>query len=130
MLRVLIIENNLLVGAVVQVLLANVVGLELTGASPQSSLDMIKTIDQVKPNVVILDESSRFVIPLKLLILFRLTYQMRVIIVSANSDVVRIYGKQDILVTDSTQFVDIVCLLEAPSGFLDEKGAPAGNIGV
>ncbi len=108
MLRVLIIDNDLLVGAVVQMLLAAVASLDIIGISPHAPSDLVQHIDQYQPNVIIVEETSRFVVPIKLYQLFRETPHLRIIVVSANSDMVQIYGKQEILVTDPAQFVNIV----------------------
>ena len=108
LLRVLIIDNDLLVGAVVQMLLAAVASLDIIGISPKNPTDLVKHIDHHQPNVIIVEETSRFVVPVKLYQLFRETPHLRIIVVSANNDMVQIYGKQEILVTDPAQFINIV----------------------
>ena len=107
--RVLIIENNLLLGAGIQNLLAGMANLEVIGiASGRKWGELAQEIERLQPDLIVLDEDSHLANLTKLLPLLAEFSQLRLVVVSANDDRVRIYGKQEFLIATATQLVDII----------------------
>ena len=103
--RVLIVEKQLLLGAVVQGLLSKVADLEVVGVSPSDQASLVQEIERLQPNIVILGDPSHLCEPAHLPAHLRGYPKLRVVVVSANDNQVRIYGKQQVLIT---RVVDLV----------------------
>ena len=106
--RVLIIDNQLLVGGGIQSLLINEGDMEVTGFSPHLPEELDQTISRFQPDVVVLDEASRQAYLFKLLALLVEFPKLRIVLVSANDDLVRIYGKQEVQVAGISQLINII----------------------
>jgi len=106
--RVLIIENNLLLGAGIQNLLAGTANLDVIGISSRKWPDLVQEIERLQPEVIVLDEASHRASLTKLLPLLKEFPQLRLVVVSANDNRIHIYGKQEILITVATQLINII----------------------
>ncbi len=106
--RVLVVGHQLLLGAGVHDLLSDEAGLDIIGVSPGDPLELACTIKRYQPDVVILDESSRLGAPAGLLASLAGCPALRMVVVSANDNRVRVYGKQEVLVTQVADLVDII----------------------
>jgi DNA-binding NarL/FixJ family response regulator len=115
--RVLVVENQLLLGAGLQSLLTNKTGLDVTGISPGDQEELVREIRRSQPDVVLLNADSRLADPADLLALLGNDPAGRVLAFNANNNLVRIYTKQEvfeILVEHMPQLVNIICDNERP----------------
>jgi DNA-binding NarL/FixJ family response regulator len=110
--RVLVVENQLLLGAGLQSLLTNKTGLDVTGISPGDQEELVREIRRIQPEVVLLNADSRLADPADLLALLGNDPAGRVLAFNANNHLVRIYTKQEVfetLVERMPQLVNIIC---------------------
>ncbi len=108
MLRVLIVENQLLLGAGLQKLLSDQADLEVIGISPCSQLKLVQEIRQIQPDVVFLDNDSHLTDAIDLLNFLEKIPRLRVIVVSADHDRVQIYNKHQIQLSHPTDLFKII----------------------
>lgn len=106
--RVLIVEHQLLLGAGVQSLLTGEADLDVIGISPADQLELVQEIRRFRPDVVVLDEVTYLANPTKLLVFLKNHPKLRVVVVSANDNLVCIYNKQQVLVTRATDLINII----------------------
>ncbi len=106
--RVLIIENELLLGAGIQVLLAAEVDLDVIGIAAIDEERLAQELSRLRPDVIILDETSRLACPDKLQVLLNGTSQVQIVVISASHDLIRIYNKREIRLYQTTDFLDII----------------------
>ena len=92
--RVLIVENESLLGAGIERLLAGETGLNVGGVTPPNETALIDTIKHLQPDVIILDEASLLTTPVKVLIDLLDYPKLWVVTVSANDNRVQISNKQ------------------------------------
>ena len=95
MLRVLIVENQLLLGAGLQTLLSDQTDLDVIGISPGNQFELVQAIRRIQPDVVFLDKDSYLTDATDLLAFLENFPKLRVIVASANHDVVHIYNKRE-----------------------------------
>ena len=107
--RVLIVENQLLLGAALQDLLTGEAELDVVGISPRDQVELVREIRRIRPDVVLLDENSCLTKPAKLLAFLENYPRLRLLLVNADDHLVRIYSKQEILVEHVPQLVNIIC---------------------
>lgn len=106
--RVLILENQLLVGAGIQVLLGGEADLDVIGISLLHPEELAQLINKAEPDVIVLDEVSHLARLTALLPLLNDFPKLRIVVVSAQDDLVRIYMKQEVLVTHASQLINII----------------------
>ena len=106
--RVLIVQNGPLLCAGIQRLLAGELGLEVLSSSPQDRVELTQEVRRTQPDVVVLDEVSHLVDPASLLALLNTDSTLRVVVVSANDNLVRIYDKEQVLITQATDLINII----------------------
>jgi len=107
-LRVLIVENHLLLGAALQQLLSEESDLDVIGISPHTQLELVQAIRRIHPDVVFLDEDNHLTDAIDLLAFLRNIPELRVIVVSTNHDVVHIFNKRETLLHHATDLFDII----------------------
>jgi len=105
--RVLIVQNGSLLCAGIQRLLAGELEMEVLSSS-QDWGELAEEVRRTQPDVVVLDEASHLVNPANLLALLNAGSTLRVMVVSANDNLVRIYGKQQVLITQAMDLVNII----------------------
>ena len=106
--RVLVVENGRLLGAGIESLLGAETGLEVIGVSLGGWAGLIEEIRRFQPDVIVLDEDTYMVDQARLLISLEDYPEVRVVQVSANSDMVCIYEKQQVLLTQGTDLTNII----------------------
>jgi len=106
--RVLIVENQILLGAGVQSLLGDETDLEMRGISPTSQVDLIHEIRQYQPDIVVVNASSHLTVPGKLLFAVDNHSQLRVVVISADDNRVCIYEKHEVFMTRASDLLDII----------------------
>ncbi len=92
--RVLIVENNLLIGAVIENLLAQEEDLELYSTVPENESTLVEEVWQIKPDTIILNDDSKLIKPMRLLTSLINYPQIRVVVVNLNNDSVLVYDQQ------------------------------------
>lgn len=97
--RILIVENELLLGAGIEHLLTGEADLDVTGIAGADEAILLKEIKHFQPDVVILDRATCLIHPTKLLAQLQDYPHLRVIVISADDNTVQIFEKQQILVT-------------------------------
>jgi DNA-binding NarL/FixJ family response regulator len=106
--RVLIVENQTLLGAGVHNLVGDETGLEVRGVSPHDHTELIRDIQRFQPDIVILNKVSQLIAPLNLLAALENHTQLQLIVVSADDNRVCIYAKRQLLVKRAADFIDII----------------------
>jgi stage III sporulation protein SpoIIIAA len=106
--RVLIIENQLLLGAGVQSLLAGEADLDVIGISPVNQAELVQEIRRFRPDVVVLDEVTHLADATRLMTFLKNHPKLRVVVVSANDNLVCIYNKQQVLVRQATDLINLI----------------------
>jgi len=107
-LRILIVENQLLLGAGLQNLLSDEADLDVIGISPRNQLELVREIRQRQPDIVFLDEDSHLTDAIDLLTFLEDFHELQLIVVNANDHVVRIFNKQEIRLSRSTALFGII----------------------
>ena len=106
--RVLIVENQRLLGAGLQALLTENSDLDIIGVSPSNQIELVRKIRQLQPDVVFLSEGSRLTNAVDLLALLEDYPRLRVVVISANDHLVRIYDQQQVLIKPANQLLNII----------------------
>ena len=106
--RVLIVENQTLLGAGVHSLLGDETGLEIRGISPHDQTELIQDVRCFQPDIVIMDKVGHLIAPLNLLAALENHSQLQVIVVSADDNQVCIYDKRQLLVRQAADFLDMI----------------------
>ncbi len=106
--RVLILENQLLVGAGLQVLLSREADLEVFGIPFLNSEDLARVINESEPDVIVLDEIGHLTRLTGLLPLLNNVSKLRIVVVSSQDNLIRIYNKHEVLVTHASQLINII----------------------
>jgi len=107
-LRVLIVENQLLLGAGLQNLLSGETDLDVIGISPRNQLELVQKIRQIQPDVIFLDEDSRLTNATDLLTFLENFSKLRVIVLNANDNIAHIYIKKQTLVTPNARLISVI----------------------
>jgi DNA-binding NarL/FixJ family response regulator len=106
--RVLIVENQTLLGAGVHSLLGDETDLDIRGISPHDQTELMQDVRRFQPDIVIMDKVSHLIAPLNLLAALENHSQLQVIVVSADDNQVCIYDKRQLLVKRTTDFLDVI----------------------
>ena len=112
---VLIIDSELLLGAAIQSYLAGAADLAVIGFSTplQEKLcqELRQTISRFQPDsdvVVVIDEDYYLTSPIRVPLLLLEFPNLRIVVVSANHDLVRIYQKHEVQLSALTQLATII----------------------
>jgi len=105
--RILIVENESLLGAGIEHLLAGEADLNVVGIARADEAVLLEKIKLSQPDVVILDEATCLTNAMKLLAHLQDCPKLRVIVVSANDNVVQIFDKQQVLVNQTTDLASL-----------------------
>ena len=95
-------------GAGVQRLLSAETDLEVTGIAPGNPAELAEEIRRLQPDLVVVDKDSRWGDATKLLAALQDYPKLRLVVVSANDNLVCIYDKQQVLTSRATDLVGIV----------------------
>jgi DNA-binding NarL/FixJ family response regulator len=106
--RVLVVDNGRLLGAGIESLLGVEIDLEVIGVSSDSRAGLIEEIRRFQPGVIVLDKDTYLTDPTSLLISLEDYSEVRVVQVSANSDLVCIYDKEQVLLTQGADLIKII----------------------
>ncbi|MCP5101421.1 MAG: hypothetical protein GY943_38230 [Chloroflexi bacterium] len=106
--RILIVENNLLMGAVIEELLSQDKDLELYSIVPENETNLVAKVWQLCPDVIILNEDSELIEPINLLTSLINYPQIRLVVVSLYHDRVLVYDQQK---TSLKQHYDLTAVI-------------------
>lgn len=106
--RVLIVENQLLLGAGVQSLLTGEADLDVIGISPVNQAELVQEIRRFRPDVVVIDKVTHLADANKLVAFLKNHPKLRVVVVSANDNLVCVYNKQQVLVSQATDLINLI----------------------
>lgn len=112
--RVLIIENHLLIGAGVQILLANQPNLEVAGISPIQKSELVSGVKRFEPDVIVIGEGNHLWYLNQLLPLLNKLHRFRILVISADADIVGIYDKQETPAENASQLVSLIQNAQLP----------------
>jgi DNA-binding NarL/FixJ family response regulator len=104
--RVLVSENQRLLGAGIENLLRREHDLLVMGVALEGQEALRRAIDRSQPDVVVLDEAT--IDAAGLLELLEYYPRLRVVLVSADGSLVHTYKAQQVVVTQATELVDLV----------------------
>jgi DNA-binding NarL/FixJ family response regulator len=104
--RVLVGENQRLLGAGIENLLRREPDLSVTGTTLASTEALLQAIDRSHPDVVVLDGSA--IDATRLLDLLENRPTLRVLLVSEEDGLVRTYEARQVVVRRATELVDLV----------------------
>jgi len=104
--RVLVGENQRLLGAGIENLLRREADLLVTGITLASTEALLQAIDRSHPDVVVLDESA--IDATRLLDVLENRPTLRVLLVSEEDGLVRTYEARQVFVRRATELVDLV----------------------
>jgi DNA-binding NarL/FixJ family response regulator len=106
--RVLIVENQTLLGAGVHSLLWEERGLEVYGISPHDQAELVQDIGRLQPDIVIMDKASHLMAPLNLLAALENHSRLQLIVVSADDNQVCLYDKRQVPVKQAADFLEVI----------------------
>jgi DNA-binding NarL/FixJ family response regulator len=106
--RVLVVDNQILMGAGVQSLLGGQADLELVGISPCDQAELAGEIRRLRPDLVVLDRDSQWVDPTRLLAALQDYPKLCLVVVSADDNLVCIYDKQQVLTSRAHDLLGII----------------------
>ncbi|MCG3209499.1 MAG: hypothetical protein FOGNACKC_03126 [Anaerolineae bacterium] len=114
MLRVLIAENHLLLGAGLEVWLGKESGLTIWGNATVGQIDLLQEIRRFQPDVIILDADTLLTTPFWLLANLQDLPRLQIVLVSANNDLIQIYNKVQVSATQAADLIKIIKRGENP----------------
>jgi DNA-binding NarL/FixJ family response regulator len=107
--RVLVAENRSALGAGIQSLLAGRDDMEVVGIAPRDFAELTREIRRVRPDVVILEAGVMDVADAFNLVMFLRDYpRMRVMVVSADDDLVYIFDTDQMVVTRADDLINFI----------------------
>jgi chemotaxis response regulator CheB len=98
--RVLIVDNQGIMGAGLERLLSEEPSLEVLGITTKSETTLIKEIWHLQPDIIILTVESQGINPTRLMNLLSDFTSLRIILVSMTSNVFEVYDRQQISTID------------------------------
>lgn len=106
--RVLILDNEMILSAGIEQLLRNAAAIEVHGLQSDSQNRILETIHQLKPDTVILNRQSTLTNALELLYLFEGDYPEQIIEVNPQSEQVQIYERHWITIRHISELTIII----------------------
>lgn len=103
--RVLVIENESLLGAGVERLLAVEESLDVFGISPKNGIVLIQEIERFRPDVIVLDMDTELASSAELLTCLSDFPQIRIIALRLDGSLMSVYEKEDIAIAQTSDFV-------------------------
>jgi hypothetical protein len=105
--HVLVVENELF-SELVKSLLCQVKDLNVASFAPRDEAELVEEIERTQPGVVVLDVATRMTDPDSLLCSLNPEMDLRVVTVSTDDNTVRVYDKQNVLITRGEDLVTII----------------------
>lgn len=105
--RVLVVEHEML-GGLVKNLLDQMPGLNVIGNAATDQADLIKEIQRVKPQVVVMSKETGLIDPTHVLAQVKDDLDLRLVVLSMHDNVARIYDKRQALIRRSADLTAII----------------------
>jgi chemotaxis response regulator CheB len=112
--RILVFGNGLLLDAGIVTLLSREPDLEIAYTESDDTVALLEQIETIRPNAVVLDELTYRADRTKLLTFFENCPEIRVVMASADSNLLWIYQGQQVAIRQATDFVNIVRGVQNP----------------
>jgi chemotaxis response regulator CheB len=106
--RVLVVENESLLGAGIERLLTHEDCLNVCGISPRSVSQLLYEIERFRPDVIVLDAATELATSAELLTCLWDYPEMRVVAVRRDGALMSIYEKQEVAITQTADFVAVI----------------------
>jgi chemotaxis response regulator CheB len=106
--QILVVENHLLLGAGLENLLSRKTKFEVVGISPRNEEELVKKIKELRPATIILDEATYQTHSNRLLTYLRSFQELQLVVVSTHNNTVQIYHKQNFLLTQVNDFIEVL----------------------
>lgn len=106
--RILILENESLLGASIEHILKKEGDLNVLGLTPTDGATLVQDIIYARPDILILEEVRYLFDPAKLLFLLQEIPRLRLIVVNAADNLAQIYDKDQILLTRTADLVAVI----------------------
>jgi chemotaxis response regulator CheB len=106
--RILIVDNESLLGAGVERLLSAEASFSVVGAILPDGVTLLEIVKSLRPDIVILDETYLLTLSLRVLAEFLDIPHLRVITVNANDDRVQMYYKQQSQITQGADLIHFI----------------------
>ncbi len=103
---VLVIENQQLLGAAIEILLRRDVDLQVVGATPENEGALLQAVRCSHADVIVLDEFTTD--STRLLTLLEHHPGLRIVIVSADDGLVRMYEARQVIVKKANELVALI----------------------
>jgi len=100
--------DELLLGSIVENLLNQSEGLVCSEISSFSQKEVFAAVDRDQPDVLILCHKTHNTLPIPFAQLFTLYPAMLIITVSTDDNYMHIYGKQKVLMTQSSDLISVI----------------------
>ncbi len=104
--RVLVIENQQLLGAGIENLLRREVDLNVLGITPKDEKTLLDTMHRYRPDVVVLDEASTDATRLSALL--QDSPELLLVVVSADDHLVRLYESRNVTIVEAAELADLI----------------------
>ena len=104
--RILVVDNQGVMGAGLETLLSGDAALEVWGVALAGEQALVQEIQRIEPDVIILIRESQEVSPGRLLDLLADYGRLRIISVSMNSNAIEVYNKQPVIPTNYVTLID------------------------
>lgn len=106
--RILILENESLLGASIECILKNDIDLKVSGLSSFDRGTLVNEIMSVQPDVLILENICHLFDLAKFVFLMKEIPKLRLIVISAADNSFQIYDKHEVFLTDTTDLITAI----------------------
>lgn|GEM_PF-1584850 len=106
--RILIVENESLLGAAIEHLLTGITDFQVVGIKAPDEETLIEALKQIRADVLIFDEASLLKVSLRLLTEILNYPYLRIVVVNANNDYVQLYHKQEAVITQAADLINLI----------------------
>ena len=107
---ILVCARQMLLAAALEDLLAQLGGLEVVEIVDDNEAVLQEAIERIKPDIVILCQSTHHTNPTRVIRLLMQYSQLHVITVSAVDNLLHIYGKQEIMIQKTSDLISAITL--------------------
>jgi hypothetical protein len=106
--RVLIVENESLLGAALEHLLTGIAEFQVVGIKAPDEETLIEAIKHIQADVLIFDEVSLLKVSLRFLTKILNYPYLRIVVVNANNDYVQVYYKQEVAISQAADLINLI----------------------
>lgn len=105
---ILACKEDLLLGSIVEDLLTQNDGLELIQIIGKSQMELLEAIEEQQPQVLVLCHKTHDTMPNDYLDILQRLPELLIITVSTDDNYMHIYGKQKVLIRQSTDLLSVI----------------------